>query len=68
MASTIRRLLDVREVAEYLGDLTPAALHMQRHRGQEPGSLGFRVNSRILFDPADLEDYIERQKAERNAS
>ena len=62
--STIRRMLTIEEVSEIL-NVQPSALHMQRHRSQEPGSLGFQAGKRILFDPAELEEYFDRQKAAR---
>lgn len=67
MGSTIRRMLPADEVAEIF-DVTTAALRMQRMRGQAPGNLAIKVGKKILFDPADLEEYIEGQKSVRATS
>lgn len=62
--TTIRRYLTVRDVADAL-NYTPGAIHMQRLRGDAPGSLGFKAGQRVLFDPDDLERWIESRKAQR---
>ena len=59
-------LLTTPEAAEYLR-LTPSALLVQRHRGQQPGSLGFKVGRRILFRRSDIERYIDERAAAEQA-
>lgn len=38
---------------------SPHAIYMQRVRNEAPGNLGFKSGGRILFDPADIEEYID---------
>ena len=63
----MRRMLTAQDVAEAFG-YTAGALYVQRVRGQEPGSLGFKAGKRVLFDPADIEAYIAEQKAQRHTA
>lgn len=54
--------LTVSEVAR-LFRVDVHTLHQQRWRNAEPGSLGFKVNGRLLYDPEDLSSYVDRVKA-----
>ena len=56
------RLLRPVEVAEWFG-LSVATLYAQRYRGDPPGSLGIRIGRHLRYDLADLEAWIEAQKA-----
>ena len=51
------QFLTVEEVAAMLR-ATPSAIYTQRYRGEEPGSLGFRIGRRILFRWSDLERFL----------
>ncbi len=55
------RVVPLRDAAAYVG-LTPAGLYDQRLRNVEPGSLGYRVGNRVVFDLADLDAYLDRAK------
>lgn len=59
----LQPLLTVKEVADYLR-VTPSALYVQRHRGEEPGALGIRVGKRILYRPADIDRFLNERQAE----
>jgi hypothetical protein len=59
---TLQSLITVKEVADYLR-VTPSALHVQRHRGEEPGALGIRVGKRILYRPADIDQILNERRA-----
>jgi predicted DNA-binding transcriptional regulator AlpA len=60
--ATPGRLLWPAEVAEWLG-VPVATLYAQRYRGDPPGSLGVRCGRHLRWDPADLEEWLEAQKA-----
>lgn len=60
-ARILQPLLTVKEVADYLR-VTPSALYVQRHRGEEPGALGIRVGKRILYRPADLDRFLNERR------
>jgi len=51
------------ELAERLRT-SVAALHMQRHRGQMPGSLGVMVGRRCLWSVAAVDQWYAAQLAE----
>jgi len=55
------RFLTAEEVADRFRT-TPEALHMQRRRGQQPGTLGLKIGKRILFDPRDIDAYLDSQR------
>ena len=52
--------LTVEDVAAMIRS-TPQAVRYRRHRGTGPRS--FKVGRRVLFDPADVSEWIEQQKA-----
>jgi hypothetical protein len=55
-------LVTIPELAHFLRQ-TPHAVHMQRLRGQMPGSLGFRVGARVLFKPEDIRAWLNECQA-----
>lgn len=61
-AHLLQPLLTVKEVAEYFR-LTPSALYVQRHRGEEPGALGIRVGKRILYRPSDIDRFLNERRS-----
>lgn len=58
------RLLTLKETAEYLR-LTPGALYMQRHRGENPGALGIRVGRKIVYRSSDIDRFLNERYIER---
>ena len=57
------KLLTVAEVAEYLR-LSPSAIYVQRHRGENPGALAIAVSRRrLLFRAEDIERWLDQQQA-----
>jgi hypothetical protein len=60
-----RRLLTLREMAEYL-HMTPGALYTQRYRGDKPGALGIRVGRKILFRPSEVDRFLDELRAPRS--
>ena len=60
----MRRLLTAAQVAEYLG-IQPKTLMNQRTRREAPGSLGLRIGRAVRWDPAELEEWVHRQRPER---
>lgn len=61
------RLLTLPEVAQYLR-VSNHAIHMQRSRGQEPGTLGIRVGRQVLFDPKVIRSWLERTQRAQTRS
>jgi len=59
--------LTVRELAERLRT-TPAALHMQRQRGQLPGAFGVKVGRRILWSAFAVDAWFAAQQAAAEAT
>jgi len=57
-------LLTVEDLAR-LTRVSPHAIHMQRLRDQKPGSLGFRVGARVLFQPADIRAWLDKLQDEQ---
>jgi excisionase family DNA binding protein len=55
-------LLTVDEAAEYLR-LKPGAIYTQRHRGELPGALGFKVGRKLVFRRVSLESYLAEQES-----
>lgn len=55
-------LLTVHEASEYLRT-SPGAIYTQRHRGENPGALAIKVGKKLLFRPADIEQYLDEQRA-----
>lgn len=60
MAVPFRPFLNTKEVADMFR-VSVETIHMQRHRGQEPGALGFKAGKRVLFRPEDIEAWIDAQ-------
>lgn len=56
------QLVTTAEMAEILR-VTPAALHVQRHRGELPGVLGFIVGRKLFFD---VDEVIETMRNRRD--
>ena len=52
-----RRLMPPQDAAEYLGGLVVGTLAKWRHYGQGPAFV--RVGSRIFYDRADLDAFID---------
>jgi hypothetical protein len=57
------RPVTVEELADYLR-LTPSAIYTQRHRGEKPGALGIRVGKKILYQPSDINDFLNQRFAD----
>jgi hypothetical protein len=55
-----RRLMPPQDAAEYLGGLVVGTLAKWRHYGQGPAFV--RVGSRIFYDQADLDSYIDEHR------
>lgn len=66
MALPADRLAKASEVAEYIST-SVAALHTQRYRGEEPGSLGVVIGRKLLFRSEDIEAWVEEKLAEARA-
>ena len=58
-SKTMRRLLNTEEALLYLGGLSRMSLHRRIKSGEiKP----VRIGSRTLFDPGDLDKFIEKHK------
>ena len=57
-------LLTVEQLAELL-QMSPSAIHSQRHRGQAPGRLGVRLGRRYFYRRQDLDDHITAELAKQ---
>ena len=62
----MRPLMKTSEVAEFLG-ISTKTLYNQRYRGEEPGSLGRRVNGLVRWRFEDLESYLEVHRSSRGS-
>jgi hypothetical protein len=62
MALPRDRLAKASEVANYL-NTSVAALHTQRYRSEEPGSLGVVIGRKLLFKSEDIESWVEQRLA-----
>ena len=58
------RLLTIPDLSRFF-NVSPHALYMQRLRGQPPGSLGFKVGAKVLFDPAQIKAWLADLQAEQ---
>ena len=58
------KLLTIPDLARFLR-VSEHAIHMQRLRNQKPGSLGFRVGARVLFEPQKIKAWLEECQAEQ---
>ena len=63
----IGQLLTVEDVAR-LTRVSSHAIHMQRYRGQDPGSLGFLVGARVLFWPEEVHQWLRQVQAAQRSS
>ena len=66
MALPSDRLAKASEVADYIST-SVAALHTQRYRGEEPGSLGVVIGRKLLFKTEEVEAWLDRKLAEARA-
>jgi len=64
MALPRDRLARAAEVADFIST-TVGALHAQRHRGEEPGSLGVVIGRKLLFKTEEIEGWVEDKLAAR---
>lgn len=58
---TTRRLLDFEQLAELTGRPI-RTLRDQRLKGDGLGSLGYKLDGRIVFDIAEVEEYLKTAK------
>ena len=66
MALPSDRWATAQEVADYIST-SVAALHTQRYRNEEPGSLGVVVGRKLLFKSEEVEAWLEGKLAEARA-
>ena len=57
--------LTVEELAELL-EMSPSAIHSQRHRGQAPGRLGVKLGKRVYWRWSDIDSYFTAELAKQN--
>lgn len=57
-----RHLAGIDEVAAFFG-LSPRTLHDERQKGVGVGALAFRVGRHLRWDWADIDAFVEAQKA-----
>ena len=60
----MRDLLTAAEVAKYLG-IPERSLYTQRLNSRAPGALGVKIGKYVRWDPAELEEWVHRQRPER---
>jgi hypothetical protein len=56
-------LLSIADVARLVGSPV-GSIYNQRQAGKGVGALGFSVGRKICFDPRDVAEFIESQKAQ----
>ena len=56
--------LDSSQTAKRCG-VARVTVHRTRREGRPPGSLGFKLGGKLLFDPAEVDAWIASKKAER---
>lgn len=61
MALPTGSLLTVKPIAEYFRQ-TPNALYVQRHKGQAPGALAFKVGKSLRWDPDVVNAWVRSQQ------
>lgn len=64
MSETRRPFADAKQVGNLLG-VRPETLMVQRHRGQAPGNLAFKVGGQLRWDLDEVDAYLADAKARR---
>ena len=59
-------LLSISQLAEML-QMSVSGIHVQRHRGQEPGALGFMIGRKVYYRFSEIEAFLDQKSVEAAA-
>lgn len=60
------RLFSIAQLAEML-NMSVSGIHVQRHRGQLPGALGFMIGRKVYYRQTEVEAFLDQKSAEAAA-